>query len=188
MVGPQTMETPPRAATWTQRSVICGLAKGVERMKSVRLALLVLGAACCGGVAAGEGNQVVLRSAPRVQFPGVINKDMNPQEPGDVDCSSPAHWDGGTMYMFYSTGHPFRSSGPDLFHLSRPSQRTNFDNEATWKMGARWIEATHKAHGRQTVYVVPQRAAAAGRQDGPADRRDGLDGQRPELARPGDHL
>jgi hypothetical protein len=47
--------------------------------------------------------------------------------------------------MFYSTGHPFRSSGSDLFHLSRPSQRVSFDNEATWKMGARWIEATHKA-------------------------------------------
>jgi hypothetical protein len=49
------------------------------------------------------------------------------------------------MHIFFSTGHPFRSSGPDLLHLSRPSQRVSFDNEATWKMGARWIEATHKA-------------------------------------------
>ena len=70
---------------------------------------------------------------------------MNPQESGDIDSSSPAHWAAGTMHVFFSTGHPFRSSGPDLFHLSRPSQRVSFDNEATWKMGPRWIEATHKA-------------------------------------------
>ncbi len=113
-------------------------------MKRVHAALVIfLAVAVCG--AAQKGNSVVVRSAPRVQFPGVVSKDMNPQEPGDIDCSSPAHWDNGTMYMFYSTGHPFRSSGPDLFRLSRPSQRVSFDNEATWKMGARWIEATHKA-------------------------------------------
>ena len=87
---------------------------------------------------------VVVRSVSRVQFPGVVAQGANPQEPGDVDCSSPAHWDNGAMCMFYSTGHPFRSSGPDLLHLSRPSQRVTFDNEATWNMGARWIEATHK--------------------------------------------
>jgi hypothetical protein len=70
---------------------------------------------------------------------------MDPNKPGDIDCSSPAHWDGDTMYTFYSTGHPFRSSGPDLLNLSRPSQRVKFDNEAGWKMGGRWIESTHKA-------------------------------------------
>lgn len=114
-------------------------------MRSVRLVLAMVLIVDCCCVAAHARNQVVIRSAPRVQFPGVVHKDMNPQEPGDIDCSSPAHWDGGTMYMFFSTGHPFRSSGPDLFHLSRPSQRVAFDNEAAWKMGARWIEATHKA-------------------------------------------
>jgi len=103
-------------------------------------------------LAAGEGNRVVIRNAPRVQSPGVVPQGANPQEPGDIDCSSPAHWDGGTMYMFYSTGHPFRSQGPDLFHLSRPSVRTSFDNEATWKMGARWIEATYKAQDG-TLYM-----------------------------------
>ena len=90
-------------------------------------------------------NLVIIRAAPRVQLPGVIGQGMDKNVAGDVDCSSPAHWDGDTMYMFYSTGHPFRSSGPDLFHLSRPSQRVSFDNEATWKMGGRWIESTHKA-------------------------------------------
>ena len=83
--------------------------------------------------------------ASRVQFPGVIREGMDPNTEGDIDCSSPAHWDGDTMYMFYSTGHPFRSSGPDLFHMSRPSQRVSFDNEKGWTMGGRWIESTHMA-------------------------------------------
>ncbi len=110
-----------------------------------RQMVLVILLAVASGAAAQKNNSVVIRSAPRVQFPGVVQKDKNPQEPGDIDCSSPAHWADGTMYMFYSTGHPFRSSGPDLFHLSRPSQRVSFDNESAWKMGARWIEATHQA-------------------------------------------
>ena len=90
-------------------------------------------------------NSVVIKIAPRLQFPGVIGKEMDLNATGDIDCSSPAHWDGDSMYMFYSTGHPFRTSGPDLFHLKRPSQRVSFDNEATWKMGGRWIESAHKA-------------------------------------------
>ena len=117
-------------------------------MRSVQLAFVVLLAVgSCD--AAQKSASVIVRPAPRVQFPGVVPGGKGPQEPGDIDCSSPAHWDDGTMHMFYSTGHPFRSSGPDLFHLSRPSQRVSFDSEATWKMGARWIEATHKAKDGQ---------------------------------------
>ena len=111
------------------------------RLVWLAMVILVVASVC----RAAESNRVLVRSAPRVQFPGVVPAGANPQEPGDIDCSSPAHWDNGTLFMFYSTGHPFRSSGPDLSHLSRPSQRTSFDNETTWKMGARWIEATHKA-------------------------------------------
>jgi len=77
-----------------------------------------------------SANDVVLRQAPRLQFPGVVHENTDPNSPGDIDCSSPAHWDGRTLYMFYSTGHPFRCFGPDVFHLSRPSQRVKFDNEA----------------------------------------------------------
>lgn len=88
---------------------------------------------------------VVLQAAPRAQFPGVVHKGMATNMPGDIDCSSPAHWDRDIMYMFYSTGHPFRSSGPNLLHLSRPSQQVTFDNETGWTMGGRWIESTHKA-------------------------------------------
>jgi len=92
-----------------------------------------------------EQYSFVLRDAELLQFPGVVQGGSDPKAAGDVDCNSPAHWDGDTMYMFYSTGHPFRSSGPDLFHLSRPSKRVTFDNEAQWKKGGRWIEAAHKA-------------------------------------------
>ncbi|MBN2270861.1 MAG: exo-alpha-sialidase [Sedimentisphaerales bacterium] len=87
----------------------------------------------------------IVRPAVRIQFPGIVHGAADSKENGDVDCSSPVHWDGNTMYMFYSTGHPFRSSGPDLFSLSRPSKRISFDNEADWKMGGRWIESTYKA-------------------------------------------
>jgi len=90
---------------------------------------------------------VETRPAARIQLPGVRHEARDPDAPGEVDCSSPSHWDGDTLYMFCSAGHPFRSSGRDLFHLSRPSQRVAFDNEAGWTMGGRWIESTFKAEG-----------------------------------------
>jgi hypothetical protein len=121
--------------------------KGGATMKILKLWLLWLTVF----PAAGFGNDpplaqysVIVRPAARLQFSGVVHGAVDANTAGDVDCSSPAHWDGDTMYMFYSTGHPFRSSGPDLFQLSRPSKRVVFDNEAGWKMGGRWIESTHK--------------------------------------------
>jgi hypothetical protein len=111
-----------------------------------------------------SAHDVVLRDAPRMQFPGVVGGNMDPNAPGDIDCSSPGHWDGDTLYMFYSTGHPFRSSGPDIFHLSRPSQRVKFDNEAGWKMGGRWIESTHKAKdGKLYMWYHNEPPLATGR-------------------------
>ncbi len=88
---------------------------------------------------------VVVRPAPRLSLPGVVAEGADPTLPGDIDCNSAAHWDCNQLYMFFSTGHPFRSNGSDLFHLCRPSVRVTFDNESSWKQGARWIEATHKA-------------------------------------------
>lgn len=130
-----------------------------------RLFLVISGLCCCQVVSAqgriketiveygsnsGNGTlqgqyTAIVRPAARIQFPGIVHGATDSQAAGDIDCSSPAHWDGDTMYMFYSTGHPFRSSGRDLFSLSRPSVRAAFDNEAGWKMGGRWIESTHKA-------------------------------------------
>ncbi len=91
--------------------------------------------------------EVTVRPAPAFRFPGVPSKE-NPQERGHVDCNSPSHWDGGTLYMFFSMGHAWRSQGPDLFNLSVPSVRTSYDNEEAWshsQQGSRWAEATYKA-------------------------------------------
>lgn len=70
-----------------------------------------------------------LRPAPRLQMPH------------EVDCNTPAHWDGNTFYVFNSTGHPYRSFGKDLFHLG-PWKEVQFDNKVN---GGRWIEATWRA-------------------------------------------
>ena len=61
--------------------------------------------------------------------------------PHAVDCNSPSHWDGDTLYVFNSTGHPYRSSGTDLWRLGAP-EKIAFDNEVN---GGRWIEATWPA-------------------------------------------
>lgn len=64
-----------------------------------------------------------------------------PDKPGDTDCNSPAHWDGATLYVFNSAGHPWRSAGPDLFHLTNDYRRCEYDNKVN---GGRWIECTWK--------------------------------------------
>ena len=83
---------------------------------------------------------VRLRDAPLIQFRGA--QSPRPDKPGDCDCNNPAHWDSDTIYVFNSTGHPWRSSGPDLFHLNQAYQRCEYDNQAN---GGRWIECTWKA-------------------------------------------
>lgn len=57
----------------------------------------------------------------------------------DTDCNSPVHWSGDTFYIFNSIGQPWRSEGPDLFHLDTSGLAVRYDNEVS---GARWIEST----------------------------------------------
>jgi hypothetical protein len=86
---------------------------------------------------------VVVRDAPRLRFRGA--NSPSPSQPGDTDCNSPLHWDGATLYLFNSAGQPWRSSGPDLFHLDRSYVRCEYNNR---KDGGRWIECTWKLpHG-----------------------------------------
>ncbi len=68
--------------------------------------------------------------------------------PHDTDCNSPVHWDGDALYLFNSAPNPWRSSGPDLFHLS-PAVETHYDKEIN---GGRWIESAWKAEDG-TVYA-----------------------------------
>lgn len=82
---------------------------------------------------------VVLRDAPLLQFRG--GNSPVPGQPGDTDCNSPLHWDGGTLYLFNSSGHPWRSCGPDLFHLDQTYVRCEYNNRTN---GGRWIECTWK--------------------------------------------
>jgi hypothetical protein len=66
----------------------------------------------------------------------------SPDKPGDTDCNSPAHWHDGTLYLFNSAGHPWRSAGPDALRLVRDYRRCEYDNQAN---GGRWIECTWPA-------------------------------------------
>jgi hypothetical protein len=100
------------------------------------LGLFVSAATC----AAGETPVARVTDAPELVLPGVSAE----QHAGQIDCNSPAHWDDETLYVFMSTGHPYRSSGPGMRQLA-PSVRVSIDNEKEWKEGGRWIEATHKA-------------------------------------------
>ena len=83
---------------------------------------------------------VRLREAPLLQLRGA--QSPSPDKPGDCDCNNPAHWEGETLFVFNSTGHPWRSSGADLFHLDQGYWRCEYDNQAN---GGRWIECTWKA-------------------------------------------
>lgn len=93
-----------------------------------------------GGLSVDESTpSAILRSASPLRFRGARSPD--PEHPGDTDCNSPAHWDGDTLYVFNSSGHPWRSAGPDLFHLNTSYMRAEYDNQAN---GGRWIESTWK--------------------------------------------
>ncbi len=81
-----------------------------------------------------------LREVPLVQFRGAGS--VSPSQPGDSDCNSPLHWDRNTLFVFNSAGHPWRSSGPDVFGLDRSYVRTEFNTRAN---GGRWVECTWKA-------------------------------------------
>ncbi len=90
-------------------------------------------------LSAGDSPNVVLREAPPVRFRGANSPDAD--HPGDTDCNSPAHWDGETLYVFNSAGHPWRSGGPDLLHLGQSYLRAEYSNQVN---GGRWIESTWK--------------------------------------------
>jgi hypothetical protein len=85
-------------------------------------------------------SSVRLRPAALVRFRGAESASL--EKPGECDCNSPAHWDGKRLYVFNSTGHPWRSAGRDVFHLNEDYRRCEYDNQAN---GGRWIECTWKA-------------------------------------------
>jgi hypothetical protein len=82
---------------------------------------------------------VVVRAAPPISFRGANSTNLT--HVGETDCNSPAHWDGNTLYVFNSAGHPWRSAGSDVFHLTNDYRRCQYDNKFN---GGRWIECTWK--------------------------------------------
>lgn len=91
----------------------------------VRSLMLAATLVCCQQA---SSSQVQIREAPKIKFPGV------------VDCNSPAHWSGDTLYAFNSEGNSYWTKGTDLLHLGAPVW-CYYSNEV-W--GGRWIEATWK--------------------------------------------
>ena len=84
---------------------------------------------------------VRFREVPVFQMPGIVNAWGENHHEHEVDSNSPAHWDGDTFYLFNSFLHPWRNSGPDLFHLSAPvSTHLGSTNDRLWI----WIESTWK--------------------------------------------
>lgn len=102
----------------------------------------------CTMLATVHAPRVVVHPAPEIRF-------------RDTDCNSPLHWDSGTLYVFNSIGQPYRSHGPDIFHLDTTGLAVRYDNECN---GARWIEATWRDpdgtlwgwYHNEPVGVVPE--------------------------------
>ncbi len=108
-----------------------------------RIGLWLCAALTAAGCASRPGiPTAIVRDAEMIELPGA---DPSQDGHGDTDCNIAAHWDGDKLFVFFSLGHPFRSSGPDFRHLSKPSDRTEFDNQSTWIDNGRWIEATYKS-------------------------------------------
>jgi hypothetical protein len=82
---------------------------------------------------------VLIRPAPTIHFPGGSRPASG--QPGETDSNSPLHWENSTLYVFNSAGHPWRGSGPDLFHFTHEYVRCEYNNRVN---GGRWIECTWK--------------------------------------------
>jgi len=82
-------------------------------------------------------------------LPGVEFYDAPQIQISGVDSNSPAHWDGDTLYVFNSYGHPWRNSGPDISHLgNRISTKLGDLNDKLYI----WIEATWKDEDDGVLY------------------------------------
>lgn len=92
----------------------------------------------------GEPGDQPREDLPRVQF----HEAPQIQVTG-VDSNSPAHWDGNTLYVLNSYGHPWQNSGPDISHLgNRLSTKLGDLNDKLYI----WIEATWKDEDDGVLY------------------------------------
>jgi hypothetical protein len=116
---------------------------------------------------------VKFRETTVFQMPGVVEAWGGVHEvyqEHEVDSNSPTHWDGDTFYLFNSFRHPWRSSGPDLFHLGSPifthmggvDDRLRIWLESTWKdddgtlYGIYHYEPDNVCFGNEHLPTVPK--------------------------------
>ncbi len=129
-----------------KRATLLGLILiGISLVSTQRLSSPLEGAK--GRAAHRQFPAVVLTDAPPLQMPGVEVPERNLSH--ESDCNSPIHWDGDTVYAFNSYNHPWRSSGPDLFHLgNRVSAQLGGVNDNL----SIWIESTWRDDSTRTLY------------------------------------
>jgi len=87
--------------------------------------------------AAGPLPSIKLSNAELLKFPGGYNQ--NRKAAFLADCNSPSYWIGDKLYVFNSWEQPWRSSGPDIFHLGKATP-VDFDNQELYKLWI-WIES-----------------------------------------------
>jgi len=121
-------------------------------MKTKRTSSIVVAAAVVGLCLALSGRLSPSdrpSAAPEVGLPGVEFHDAPQIQISGVDSNSPAHWDGDTLYVFNSYGHPWQNSGPDLAHLgNRISTKLGDLNDKLYI----WMEATWKDEEDGVLY------------------------------------
>jgi hypothetical protein len=89
-----------------------------------------------------QDQSVTIQTAYPIRLPG--GRLPEAQIDDAVDCNSPVHWDEkGNMYVFTSVRHPFRSTGTNLYNLSKPSAKTTI-NHRSGIDGGKWLEATYR--------------------------------------------
>lgn len=72
--------------------------------------------------------RIKVEDAPEVAFPA------------HADCNSPCWWQGGSLNILTSTGHPVLSSGQDFSTLAVKGEITY----TAYRDGGRWMEAVHQ--------------------------------------------
>jgi hypothetical protein len=89
-----------------------------------------------------QDQSVTIQTAYPIRLPG--GRLPEAQIDDAVDCNSPVHWDEkGNMYVFTSVRQPFRSTGTNLYNLSKPSAKTTI-NHRSGIDGGKWLEATYR--------------------------------------------
>lgn len=60
---------------------------------------------------------------------------------GPSDSNNPSHWVGNTLHVYMSNQAPWRSEGPDQFHLSKPARvHRDAGDSRSWWIESTWVD------------------------------------------------